>query len=285
MKKICFIWSVVCLTVMLVACKDNRGAQQGTAAEQAEGFYSANSDAIDMAKAKKKVTKKSSAPMEQPAAMKGTQEVILKKTAYTVSYNPQTKIPNWVAWHLTAAHTKGNVERHSEVFREDSEAPIPRVTDDDYFNSGFDRGHMCPAGDNKWDRRAMSETFLFTNVCPQVHAFNEGAWNDLEQACRRWANKYGDIYIVCGPVLDQGTHRTIGRRKVVVPERFFKVILCMKDTPKAIGFVYENSSRNSRSLFKNATNVDEIERLTGIDFFPRLQDDIETKIEANRGYF
>ncbi|MBR5037147.1 MAG: DNA/RNA non-specific endonuclease [Prevotella sp.] len=279
MKK-CY-WIIACVGILLMACKGNENPKG-----LPESFYTQSTDTNDGGKAKaKKVKTTNNNPMEQPAKMKGVPEVILKRTGYIVSYNTQTKIPNWVAWHLTAEHTSGGVERHSEVFHEDSDAPSPRVTDADYFNSGFDRGHMCPAGDNKWDRKAMNETFLFTNVCPQVHALNEGAWNDLEVACRRWARKYGDIYIVCGPLLSDGQHRTIGRQKVVVPERFFKVILCLQDGPKAIGFIYENSSHNSRSMFKNATNVDEIEQLTGIDFFPNLRDEIENRIEAIRGYF
>lgn len=265
---------------MLTACK---GELRPLPGQDLESFYS-SADANDKGKKEQK-QKVSTTPMEQPAKMTGVPEVILKRTGYIVSYNTQTKIPNWVAWHLTKEHTSGSVERHSEVFHEDTDVPAPRVDDADYFNSGFDRGHMCPAGDNKWDRKAMNETFLFTNICPQVHALNEGAWNDLELACRRWARKYGDIYIVCGPILDEAQPRTIGRRKVVVPKRFFKVILCLQDGPKAIGFIYENSSHNSRSLFKNATNVDDIEELTGIDFFPNLRDNIEKKIEANRGYF
>ena len=276
MKK-CY-WMIICLSMLLVACKGNENPKG-----LPESFYTQTTDTKDGKS--KKVQKTNNNPMEQPAKMNGVPEVILKRTGYIVSYNTKTNIPNWVAWHLTAEHTSGSVERHHEVFHEDTDAPTPRVTDEDYFNSGFDRGHMCPAGDNKWDRKAMNETFLFTNICPQVHALNEGAWNDLELACRRWARKYGDVYIVCGPILDDSQHRTIGRRKVVVPKRFFKVILCLQDGPKAIGFVYENSSHNSRSLFKNATNVDEIEQLTGIDFFPKLRDDIETRIEATRGYF
>ena len=251
---------IICLSLLLVACKGNENPKG-----LPESFYTQTTDTKDGKT--KKVQKTNNNPMEQPAKMNGVPEVILKRTGYIVSYNTKTNIPNWVAWHLTAEHTSGSVERHHEVFHEDTDAPTPRVTDEDYFNSGFDRGHMCPAGDNKWDRKAMNETFLFTNICPQVHALN------------------GDVYIVCGPILDDPQPRTIGRRKVVVPKRFFKVILCLQDGPKAIGFIYENSSHNSRSLFKNATNVDEIEQLTGIDFFPKLRDDIETRIEATRGYF
>jgi len=269
---------IICLSLLLVACKGNENPKG-----LPESLYTQTTDTKDGIA--KKVQKTNNNPMEQPAKMNGVPEVILKRTGYIVSYNTKTNIPNWVAWHLTAEHTSGSVERHHEVFHEDTDAPTPRVTDEDYFNSGFDRGHMCPAGDNKWDRKAMSETFLFTNICPQVHALNEGAWNDLELACRRWARKYGDVYIVCGPILDDSQHRTIGRRKVVVPKRFFKVILCMQDGPKAIGFIYDNNGRNSEKMFSHATTVDEVERLTGIDFFPQLDDKIEDVVEATRGYF
>jgi endonuclease G len=264
--------------MLLVACKGNENPKG-----LPESFYTQTTDTKDGKT--KKVQKTNNNPMEQPAKMNGVPEVILKRTGYIVSYNTKTNIPNWVAWHLTAEHTSGSVERHHEVFHEDTDAPTPRVTDEDYFNSGFDRGHMCPAGDNKWDRKAMNETFLFTNICPQVHALNEGAWNDLELACRRWARKYGDVYIVCGPLLDDGRHRTIGRRRVVVPERFFKVVLAMDGNPKAIGFIYDNNGRNSEKMFSHATTVDEVERLTGIDFFPQLDDKIEDVVEATRGYF
>ncbi|MBR1400305.1 MAG: DNA/RNA non-specific endonuclease [Prevotella sp.] len=277
-----------CMVLMLLACNGN-GLKQDRVTESGgqrqEGFYRVEAGKDAGAKAPRSQSA-SANPMEQPAKMKNVQEIILKRKGYITSYNPKTKIPNWVAWHLTKEHCDGKIQRHTNVFHEDEDVAYPRVTDDDYFNSGFDRGHMCPAGDNKWDVKAMNETFLFTNVCPQVHGFNSGAWNDLEMACRSWARKYGDIYIVCGPLLNSGAqHRTIGRNKVVVPERFFKVILCTSGTPKAIGFLYDNSNRNSRSLFKNATNVDEIEKLTGIDFFPNLRDDIERDVEAVRGYF
>jgi endonuclease G len=251
--------------------------------ESVEGLYTTVTDPVT-GEVRKELRQKSM-PLEQPAPMNGVPEQILKRKSYITSYNKDTKIPNWVAWHLTSGHTRGNLQRHDNLFHEDMDVTTGRVTDDDYYNSGYDRGHMCPAGDNKWDQKAMNETFLFTNICPQIHALNEGPWNDLEMACRRWAQKYGDIYIVCGPLLSEGLHRTIGKRRVVVPERFFKVILCMQDKPKAIGFIYDNNSRNSNKMFSHATTIDEIERLTGIDFFPSLEDKIENVVEAERGYF
>lgn len=217
--------------------------------------------------------------LEIPAPLTSMSEQILTRKAYTVSYNKDTRLPNWVAWHLTKEHASGDVPRAKNAFREDEDVRAPRATRDDYYNSQYDRGHMCPAGDNKWDETAMYESFLLTNICPQNHGLNDGDWKELEQKCRTWAEEYGDIYIVCGPLLQGTEHKTIGKNKVVVPEGFFKVVLCTTGSPKAIGFVYSNKYEN-RAMTDYTKSVDEIESLTGIDFFPTLPDDIETAVEA-----
>lgn len=210
---------------------------------------------------------------------KGTPEQILERTGYVASYNKVTLLPNWVAWHLTAERTEGSAKRSGVDFAEDTEVPEPRATDWDYYNSGYDRGHMCPAADNKWSKKAMEESFLFTNMCPQNGNLNRGDWNEMEMACRKWAKKYGDLYIVCGPILYKGKHKTIGKNKVVVPEAFFKVVLRTGDDPQAIGFIYKNTSGN-RPKDSYVNTVDEVERITGIDFFPSLPDDVEKNVEA-----
>lgn len=210
---------------------------------------------------------------------KGTPEQILKRTGYVASYNKTTLLPNWVAWHLTAERTEGSAKRSGVDFAEDTEVPEPRATDWDYYNSGYDRGHMCPAADNKWSKKAMEESFLFTNMCPQNGNLNRGDWNEMEMACRKWAKKYGDLYIVCGPILYKGKHKTIGKNKVVVPEAFFKVVMRTGDNPQAIGFIYKNTSGN-RPKDSYVNTVDEVERITGIDFFSSLPDDVEKKVEA-----
>lgn len=215
-----------------------------------------------------------------PAPVSHLPEQVLRRTGYVVSYNRDTRLPNWVAWHLTAEHTNGAAKRPSRAFHEDEEVPAPRAEDRDYYNSGYDRGHMCPAADNKWSGDAMLESFLFTNMCPQNHNLNVGDWNEMENQCRRWAQLYGGIYIVCGPVLYKGKHKTIGRNKVVVPEAFFKVVLCLAGTPKAIGFIYKNVA-GDRPKGDYVNTVDEVERITGFDFFHDLPDDVEAAVEAS----
>lgn len=213
-----------------------------------------------------------------PAPLSDMSEQIVQKKAYIVSYNKDTKLPNWVAWRLTADHTDGPVRRMNTFYEEECVAS-PRATLDDYRGSGWSRGHMCPAGDNKWDERAMYESFSLVNVCPQNASLNSGLWNSIEIDCRRWANRFGDIFIVCGPVLYNMEHETIGVNKMVVPEAFFKVILCTQGEPKAIGFVVKNNAGN-RKKDQYVNTVDDVERITGYDFFPSLPDSIEDKVEA-----
>ena len=217
--------------------------------------------------------------LEVPKKLTDRPEQILKRVAYTASYNSDLRIPNWVAWRLTGAHTRGKNKRAGVKFHEDTDVPMPRAVDFDYVRSGYDRGHLCPSADNRWDATAQEQSFLLTNVCPQDHNLNVGDWHELENLCRKWAKTYGSIYIVVGPVLFKGKHKTIGKNKVTVPEAFFKVVLCMEGKPKAIGFIYRNESGNRpKSYYVNT--IDDVERITGIDFFPALPDKVENEVEA-----
>lgn len=207
-----------------------------------------------------------------------THSMELTRKSYTLSYNSHTKCPNWVAWHLTAEHADGDCPRDNNYY-EDEDVPSPKATNDDYRGSGWSRGHMCPAGDNKWDSEAMRESNLLTNICPQHASLNSGLWNVIERDCREWAKKYGEIYIVCGPVFLNKEHETIGKNKVVVPEAFYKVILRLNPPPAAIGFIVRNNEgKKKRDQYINT--VDDVERITGIDFFPALPDSIEDAVEA-----
>ena len=169
----------------------------------------------------------------KPAPLVGVSEQIIKKKSYIASYNKDTKIANWVAWHLTSEHTEGSIGR-GNMFHEDEEVPSPKATVEDYKGSGWSRGHMCPAGDNKWDAEAMYQSFSLINVCPQNASLNSGLWNSLEIDCRNWAKRFHDIYIICGPVFFQQDHEVIGINEIYVPEAFFKVVLCLNGKPKGM---------------------------------------------------
>ena len=277
MKKLMIRIGMICLAVAMLSCQEKKSGAP------AEAFYGGEQVAqVGVTKPKTEAQKAKVVRMyEIPAKLNDRPERILYRKGYTTSYNQQTKTPNWVAWHLTKDHTYGKNQRKEEMFSEDEDiAKGQRATNSDYYNSRYDRGHMCPAGDNKWDKEAMRQSFLFTNICPQNHGLNKYEWNDLEILCREWARKYGYIDIVCGPVYEKGSvPKTIGRNKVRVPDGFFKVVLCRQGKAKAIGFLYSNAGEKVK-MSSAVRSVDEIERLTGIDFFPALDDQTEDRIEA-----
>lgn len=218
------------------------------------------------------------ARLEIPVLKINLSEQILHRKGYTTSYNADHRIPNWTAWHLLGSHVTGPYKRKGISYREDEEVPLPRATTFDYQQSGYDRGHMCPSGDNKWDAQAQQDCFLLTNMCPQNHNLNGGDWNELEMKCRKWAEHYGDIYIVCGPILYRQKHKTIGRSRIVVPEAFYKVVLRLSPQPAAIGFIYKNEDGN-RPMGDYINTVRQVERITGVDFFPQLPDELENRVE------
>lgn len=217
--------------------------------------------------------------MALPAPLDSRDEHILHHKGFVVSYNAEWKIPNWVAWELTASETQPKMERE-DSFCEDPDFKGPQATLDDYRRSGYSRGHMVPAADMRWDEQAMAECFYLTNMCPQQSAFNAGNWGQLERQCREWAQRDSAIWIVCGPIVGKSPKR-IGQGKVVVPSAFFKVILApYAKTPRAIGFIYPHRNKKGAKMHEFMMSVDEVERRTGIDFFASLPDDVERKVEA-----
>lgn len=219
--------------------------------------------------------------IEQPGRMKKTPERLVEHVGYMLSFNREHNNPNWVAWELTASEAAGILPR-DDNFQPDPLLPANhRVEHADYTRSGYDRGHMVPAADMKWNSRAMAECFYMSNICPQTHALNAGVWETLESACRRWAKQEGSVYIVCGPVYKGNKQKHIGKKlSITVPDGFFKVVLSLrKDKEKAIGFYYANTS-SKQNFAAGATTVDAIEELTGIDFFVNLDDRLESRLES-----
>ena len=220
--------------------------------------------------------------VERPAEREG--DFIIEHTGYALSYNTETNCPDWVAWELTREEADGKEARRVNDFRGDPLVPEEcRAEAADYRDCGYDRGHMCPAGDMKWNSKAMSECFYMSNICPQSPTLNRQWWEHLESACRRWARREGSVYICCGPVFKRERRKKyIGEAvKVRVPNGFFKVVLSLREgNAKAIGFIYSN--RDSRQpMAEAAVTVDSVERLTGLDSFCRLNPEVQETLESN----
>jgi endonuclease G len=217
--------------------------------------------------------------MEIPALT--TNGRIVQHGAYVSSYNLETLIPEWVAYELTAEETGGRETREGIEFRMDPDLRgVTQAMREDYSGSGWTKGHLMPAADAAFNSTAMSETFYFTNVCPQDETLNAGDWQYLEKRVRQWANRYGSVWVVTGPIVGENRYGTIGARDVVVPDSFYKALLIRKKNGSysAIAFVMDND--DDRYYLKDCSmTINDLEQLTGIDFFPALDDVIEEKVE------
>ncbi len=206
---------------------------------------------------------------------------IVKHDFYTLSYAENFEQAEWVAYKLNPQQNRNHFKR--PFFDEDKQVKTRSADWKNYKKSGFDKGHLCAAADMSFSKNAYNDTFLTSNVAPQTHSFNDGVWNRLEEKVRYWANKYDGIYVVTGGVLTDNLP-TIGREEVAVPEYFYKVLL-KKDGKnyKMIAFLLP-SQDSDKALYEFVVPTDEIEKRTGIDFYPTLNDAIETTLEQSSDY-
>lgn len=245
---------------------------------------------VFLARAKKNIAVQESEKFEQiqvekleiPVFVESRTSQVIEHTGFTVSYNADWRIPNWVAYELTKQETEGTVERARHFVPDPDVRGICPETRD-YSNSGFDRGHMAPAADMKWSEQAMRESFYLSNICPQNHNLNAGVWKSLEEKTRDWANLYQSVYVVCGPIVSEDCS-VIGSCDISVPDAFYKVLLTSANNQwQAIGFYFENKA-GTRPLRTFCKTVDELEEMTGIDFFPQLNDEVENRVESSSDF-
>ncbi|WP_054851826.1 DNA/RNA non-specific endonuclease [Olleya sp. ITB9] len=207
---------------------------------------------------------------------------IVHHDGYSLSYSEPHEQAEWVAYELKKTHLS-NADFKRPYFEIDDAVKTGAAHWRNYKKSGYDRGHLCPAGDRKYTKAAHDETFLTSNISPQTHDFNAGVWNRLEQKTRYWAKKYDGVFVVTGGIL-KGKMKTIGAEKVAVPNQFYKVLIDNNSgQTKVIAFLMDHQE-SDLPLYKFVTSVDEIEQLTGIDFFSELDDDTEDKLEASSSY-
>ena len=217
---------------------------------------------------------------EIPRLKNKQKEQVIKHEGYTVSYNSDYKIANWVAYELTSKEATSKKNERSNKFVSDPMVKGATAMNEDYTRSGYDRGHMAPAGDMKWSAKAMRESFYLSNICPQKPGLNRGIWKDLEEQVRLWAKENGSLLIVTGPVITDDLKR-LGKNRVGIPKTFYKVICTITNgKPEGVGFLFDNKDYGKTPLKSMMIPIDSVEKVTGIDFFPSLPDSIENPMEA-----
>lgn len=202
---------------------------------------------------------------------------------FTINFNAYNRTPNYVTWELLRTETDGPATRQSHKFWQDPDIKnCPKTSD--YTRSGYDRGHLYPAADAKWDPQSMAHSFTMANITPQAHALNAGAWKTLEEKERQWADRDSALIIIAGPIYQDDDRLRIGQAGIRVPSAYFKILLAPYiPQPRAIAFIYPNTHCPG-NMQNYAQTVDHVEHLTGLDFFSALPDDIENSIESTYSF-
>jgi len=211
-----------------------------------------------------------------------TTNQIVKHDYFALSYNEKYEQAEWVAYELKKSYVRSsNFVR--PYFIEDPKVKTGSADWRNYKKSGYDKGHLCPAGDMEFAINAYDDTFFTSNISPQLHNFNGGVWNRLEQKVRYWATKYDGVYVITAGVLSPKL-KTIGKEEVSVPNYFYKILLDNSNGKyKMIAFLVPNG-KSDKPLYDFVVSVDSIEKMTGIDFFPKLDDKTENALEKNSDY-
>jgi endonuclease G, mitochondrial len=201
---------------------------------------------------------------------------IVRHKYFTLSYNEDHEQADWVVYRITRERLNNATIARTNEFLPDPMVKTESATVRDYSGSGYDRGHLCPAADMAFDATAMLESFYMSNISPQDQRFNGGIWRELEELTRDWGRKFQQVVVVTGPVLKDRPVKSIGFSKVSVPNRYFRVILT-KD--KTIGFLLPNAL-SDKQVMDYACSVDEVEKATGLDFFPKVLSGMNEELEA-----
>lgn len=209
-----------------------------------------------------------------------TDQAIIERPYFTIRYNETHEQADWVAHQLFADSLRLPKFDRKDDYRKDTRVKTGSATLGDYRGSGYDRAHLAPAADFSYSEYALSQSFFMSNISPQVPSFNSGIWKKLEEQIREWAMEHDHLYVITGPVLNK-SFKTIGENKVSVPDVYYKIVLDI-DKPgiKAIAFLMPNEKSN-KALKSFVVTINEIESLTGLDFFPTMSDELEDILESS----
>ncbi|RII26343.1 MAG: DNA/RNA non-specific endonuclease [Geobacter sp.] len=212
----------------------------------------------------------------------GNQGELLCRKGYLLAHDSNRKTPIWVIEHLTADKANGTILRNNKFKPDPDLDEGKRAELDDYRRSGYDKGHMAPAADMRWDKQAMEECFYLSNMVPQVGVgMNQGIWKDLEEYVRDWAIARGEVYIFTGPIYDGGVKKTVGPGKVAVPTHLYKIVYDPYKT-EAIAFIMSNQKIDSAEMPNYIVTIRDIEKKTGLDFLSNLDKDVQDVIENKK---
>ena len=207
---------------------------------------------------------------------------VLYNTAYTVGYCDDLANPAWVGYRVFDLSGHPRPPKRPEGFFLDPRTSA-RVEPGDYLSSGYDRGHMAPnfAIGTRFGAAAQEETFRMSNVCPQRHRLNAGLWKDLEaRIADNYTGRFGQVWVLDGPIFGSEDRLQRLRGKVPIPQGFYMIVLQKHEGGvRAEGFIFDQEAPSTGSLDDYIISIDEIERRTGLSFFPKLEKSAQTQLE------
>lgn len=209
-------------------------------------------------------------------------DLLLQKQGFSLGYSYTYRQAVWVAYTLSAENLLTKQVRRRNRFKVDPAIKFRPVRPKDYVRSGYDKGHLAPAADMTYSLNSMTNSFLMSNISPQIPGCNRGIWKRIENQIRRWAVREEKIYVITGPIFNN-TPDTMGKEKIPVPVAFYKVIFDMTPPHKMLGFIVKNQT-SKRRVGSFAVSVDEVERITGYDFFSELDDELENRLEKSNTF-
>jgi endonuclease G len=211
----------------------------------------------------------------------GAREQLVKHTLYSLSYNENYELASWAAYQLTPEQAKAT-GTFKEKYLEDPLVTTESASTKDYKDAGFIMGQLVPPEDMFNSIPALEETFLTSNTVPHKPSFNKYVWKNIEKLIREWAKEGNTLYIATGPVLKDAPFGTFGQNKISIPTRYYKVVMDVRGE-RAVAFVMRsNVASGAPKSF--AVSVDEVEKITGIDFFPQVSDEAEEKAESSNDF-
>lgn len=208
-------------------------------------------------------------------------DIIIHHTAYSLSYDTQHYLPKWTIYEITKEQIQKKLSTRKNKFYPDPQLYNKTNLEIDYKNSGYDRGHLVPAADMAYSDTSMKESFYYSNITPQIPSFNRGIWKKLEEQVREWVIQNDKLIIISGPVISD-TLKHFGIHNISIPYYYYKIIADLTEPEiKMIGFIIPNK-KSDIELQNYAVSVDSIEKVTNINFFSTLDDNIEEKLEKEK---
>lgn len=212
-----------------------------------------------------------------PSSNPGT---LVTHNHYTLSYNELHEQADWVAYMIDSKRLLSVAER-TDRFRSDDSISTGSAASSDYYRSGFDRGHLAPAADMSFSELAMEESFLYSNISPQLPGFNRGIWKRLEEEVRSEALSSDSIYVFTGPVFSI-SGESIGANRVTIPTGFYKIVIGFNRKDIRVKCWLIPHHENLDQTISYRVSVDSIESATGVDFFYYLPERLESRLEKQR---